>query len=289
MANYSLDQAQRDIANTRYLIQALANSGQFTNVSIANKVTFPDGSTWTVSGPSLVVPLPLAQGGTGVAAGSNAALVSAIGAQPAGSYAPTASPTFTGTITMPDGSTWNATQLNLAALLAAANVSAPSAPGSGIVMYSNGDQLKFVSADGNTYRNGTITVFETSNQVAGSSATSIPGCSVSVKAKAYKFRAEVICFTGTGTAGGQLNYGWTGPTTSTAWMTSLFSNGGYGRQTGALFGSGVAAVAASTTYSGYVSGYAVFTAAGTLTLAVNTTTTVSVTAQLAKMEVEPLY
>jgi hypothetical protein len=108
MSNYSLQQAQTDIANTRYILAALQNSVQnslsgfapVASPTFTGTVTFPDGSTWSVSGLTLNAPLPLAQGGTGYVAASNAALLSHIGG------APLASPTFTGTVTMPDGTTW---------------------------------------------------------------------------------------------------------------------------------------------------------------------------------------
>lgn len=139
MSNYSLQQAQNDIANTRYLLAALQNvstpshsptftgtvtfpdgstwgvsgltlAGSIASPTFTGTVTLPDGSTWTSGGPSLHVPLALLQGGTGQAAASNSALLSALGA------APLASPTFTGTVTFPDGSTFNSSGLTIASL-----------------------------------------------------------------------------------------------------------------------------------------------------------------------------
>lgn len=140
MGIYTLDQAQRDIAGLRYLVTALQNvalknpnpaitnpsiagatftgtltfpdgstwgvsgltlAGSLASPSFTGTVTFPDGTTWTSGGPSLHAPLALSQGGTGANYGSNAALLSGIGG------APLASPTFTGTVTFPDGSTWS--------------------------------------------------------------------------------------------------------------------------------------------------------------------------------------
>lgn len=292
MSNYSLQQAQIDIANTRYQIAALSNSitGLFANPVISTSLTLPDGSTWTVTGPTLHAPLSLANGGTGVAAANNAALLTAIGAQPAGSYAPTASPTFTGTITFPDGSTVNATQVNLATLLAAADQgSNPATPGSGAIIYSSNGQIRFKSSDGNVYRTGKLFASNTSSTTIGSSATNIAGCNASVLAKTYRIRATVIFATGTGTAGGSATFGWTGPATSLAWMTGLFSNGGYGHQTASLNGAALGSIAASTTYNVTLDGYVTFTSSGTLNLVGSFSGTLTLTASLAVMEIEPVY
>lgn len=104
MSNYTLDQAQRDIAQLRFLLTSLSNAGKLGNPIITGSITLPDNSVWNSTG--LAPPLPLASGGTGVSAASDAALLAAIGA------APTASPTFTGTVTGPDGSTWTSTGIN---------------------------------------------------------------------------------------------------------------------------------------------------------------------------------
>jgi hypothetical protein len=283
MGNYSLDQAQRDIANTRFLIQALANAGAFTNLSATGTVTFPDGSTWTVSGVSLAAPLPLAQGGTGFVAASNAALLTHIGA------APLASPTFTGTVTFPDGSTINVTQLALANSFNVPSVAAPSTPGSGAQVYAASGQLKYVSTDGNAYSTGKKLLQGNPNTNLGASNTNISGASTPVVAGAYRFRASLGCSTSVGTAGGAVNMGWTGPSASTAWMTgtSIGGNIGFGKQSAALFSATFGSIASGATYIVSLEGYAVFTASGTLQLIGTSGTTVTYTVNTFGMEVYP--
>jgi hypothetical protein len=89
-------------------VSGLSMVGHIANPTFTGTITFPDGTTWTSGGPSLASPLPLAQGGTGLNSASLSALLNSLGG------APKASPTFSGTVTFPDGSTWSSSAVTLA-------------------------------------------------------------------------------------------------------------------------------------------------------------------------------
>lgn len=193
MSNYTIDQAQKDIASLRFQLTSLINAAIVGTLrvsgisSFVGTVTFPDGSTWSGSGPTFQsdptfpTPLGISQGGTGASSAGSA--LSNLGG------APKASPTFTGTVTLPDGSTWSTSGLTLGNTETFADGSSWSSSG---LSSPSGNFLKYTAgADGVVYDAGRNCNRVTST-VTINSTSPITITSVNVGAFTYRCRIHIV-------------------------------------------------------------------------------------------------
>lgn len=272
ISGYTLAQAQRDIAALRGQVAALQGIVNVLSVNVTNQFTAPDGSVWVPAGLTMTQPLAMgANKVAGIANGSNPQDAAAFGQLPSiAGLAPTASPTFTGTVTLPDGNTDNSSGWNAVGLV---DRSAPSTPSGGSTAYSGSGQAKYKSSDGNAYNTGVLVLASAANNsspqtINSTGATTVTGCSGATGANAYlvKVFANFIGGQAAGNPSFQISVS---GSVSISWGNAIFWDTGTGTNRFDSNTSGMTfqgPVMSTNTWYVSIDAYVKLTSSGTITL-----------------------